>query len=394
MQNPIVFPLPISTASKPNRLHYVDWLRVLAISIVFLFHSVHPFDMGDWQLKNADQSLALTIILTILSLWGMPFFFMIAGTGSYFALQRRTARQYASERFKRLAIPYVVFTIIFFFPIVYLEWVNKTQIGRITHSFSDQLQLLWQYFTTNWFSPRWFGLGYHLWFLGFLFAFAMITLPLFMALKTERGKSFIATLAKAIERPAGIFIFILPLMIVQFCFRPFFVTEHDWADFFVQMSFFVLGYLLYTDARFSQAIRKNGWWLLVGGIIPLLLLLILYFIGDPFSWSEDPTNPLFYLVYACITAIAYCLSVFMLSIGMCWLEFTNGLLKYAQEAVLPIFILHQPVIIGIAFFVVQWQMGILPKLLIVVIGSFVVCLALYQFVIQRVGFLRFLFGIK
>ncbi len=34
--------------------------------------------------------------------WGMPFFFLIAGTGTWFALRRRKAGQYAKERFNRL----------------------------------------------------------------------------------------------------------------------------------------------------------------------------------------------------------------------------------------------------------------------------------------------------
>lgn len=33
------------TSAKPARLHYLDWLRVLAILGVFFYHAVHPFDM-------------------------------------------------------------------------------------------------------------------------------------------------------------------------------------------------------------------------------------------------------------------------------------------------------------------------------------------------------------
>src|SRR5512137_1083792 len=100
----------LDKGSTPDsaRLHYLDWLRVLAILMVFLFHAVHPFDFGDWQVKNVDQSEILTIILLFLSMWGMPFFFLVAGASSWFALQRRTARQYISERFYRLLIPFIV----------------------------------------------------------------------------------------------------------------------------------------------------------------------------------------------------------------------------------------------------------------------------------------------
>src|SRR5512142_3183544 len=95
-----------ATPESP-RLYYLDWLRVIAILIVFLFHAVHPFDFTGWHVKNAEQSLALTIVLVILSMWGMAFFFLVAGAGSWFALQRRTAGQYVSERFKRLLVPFL-----------------------------------------------------------------------------------------------------------------------------------------------------------------------------------------------------------------------------------------------------------------------------------------------
>ena len=61
---------------------------------------------------------------------------------------------------------------------------------------------------------------------------------------------------------------------------------------------------------------------------------------------------------------------------------------------LPFFLLHQPVIIVIAYYVVQWNAGIFPKLMTVVISSLLVTLALYEFVIRRVGFLRTVFGMK
>jgi peptidoglycan/LPS O-acetylase OafA/YrhL len=60
MQNQIVSP-QIDSAARPSvRLHYLDWLRVIAILGVFLFHAVHPLDLGEWHIKNAEQSTALT----------------------------------------------------------------------------------------------------------------------------------------------------------------------------------------------------------------------------------------------------------------------------------------------------------------------------------------------
>ena len=41
-----------SGGEKSARLHYLDWLQVLAILGVFLFHALHPFDFLQQQKKQ------------------------------------------------------------------------------------------------------------------------------------------------------------------------------------------------------------------------------------------------------------------------------------------------------------------------------------------------------
>ena len=390
-----------SGAPASVRLHYLDWLRVLAILMVFLFHAVHVFDFGSWQIKNAEQSEIITIILTLLSLWGMPFFFLVAGTAGWFALQRRTAGQYAAERFKRLLIPYIVGSLLFSPIQYYLEWLNRTQLGLVSVSFPAFLSQEIPPFNPlslsfPGFSPRWFGVGgFHLWFVGFLFAFALITLPLFRWLKGETGQRLVSRLAGLCEHRGGLLVLILPLLVIQLSLRPFVPQEHDWADFIFRMSFFVLGYLLFADERITRAVRRDWWLLLALGTAIVLGLLGAYAMGLPvMTWGLDSSYPQFYLILGLTTIIAFCYTLTMLFVGMRFLDFTNRWLRYGQEAALPFFVLHQPAIIVIAFFVVQWNLGLLPKLVIVVVSSFVLALGLYELLIRRIRPLQILFGMK
>ncbi len=112
-------------SSASPRLYYLDALRVIAILFVFLFHAVHPFDLNGWHVKNIEQSLTLTVILVILWMWGMPFFFLIAGAGSRLALRRRSAKEFAIERTRRLGVPLIFLTIASFFIATYFEWGNR-----------------------------------------------------------------------------------------------------------------------------------------------------------------------------------------------------------------------------------------------------------------------------
>ena len=67
---------------------------------------------------------------------------------------------------------------------------------------------------------------------------------------------------------------------------------------------------------------------------------------------------------------------------------------YGRETILPFYLLHHPVIIIIAFYVVQWNVGITLKYLVVFLGSLLVTLGLIELVIKRIGALRGFFGMK
>ena len=51
-------------------------------------------------------------------------------------------------------------------------------------------------------------------------------------------------------------------------------------------------------------------------------------------------------------------------------------------------------IIFIAFFVVQWEVNLWIKLLVVVTGSFALSLGIYELLVRRINPVRALFGMK
>jgi hypothetical protein len=79
---------------------------------------------------------------------------------------------------------------------------------------------------------------------------------------------------------------------------------------------------------------------------------------------------------------------------MRFLDMRNKLLEYGQEAMMSIYLFHHLVIIIIAFYVVQWDTGILLKMLVVIPSSFVVTLGLHELVIKRIPLIQILLGIK
>jgi len=392
MQSQVVVGQTDNTARASVRLHYLDVLRVLAVFVVFLYHCSMPFTLGQADIVNNETSLVATVFfVAFLAPWGMPFFFLLAGAGTWFALQRRTARQFAGERFRRLLVPFLVGCALFTPLLTYIEWVFRLGVGSYEGSY---VPFFFVERFAGW-NPTLFGwLGYHLWFLGYLFVDSLLLLPLFEWLKGEAGRRIVSRLARLCEHRGGILVFILPLLLIQLGLRPFFPDERNWADFFYYLAFFLAGYLFYADERFLRAVRRDRWLVLAVGIAALLGLMATVAMGEAETLFSTPSNPGFYLFWACAVVDAWCWCVTMLYVGMRFLDFSNQWTRYGQEAILPFYVLHQPVIFAIAFYVVQWEAGVTVKMLAVTLGSFVVTAALYELLVRRVAPLRALFGMK
>ena len=70
------------------------------------------------------------------------------------------------------------------------------------------------------------------------------------------------------------------------------------------------------------------------------------------------------------------------------------MLSYATEAAYPFYILHQTVIVVIAYFVVQWDWAAGLKYAAIAVASFALSLLVYEVAVRRWGPVRFLFGMK
>jgi surface polysaccharide O-acyltransferase-like enzyme len=79
---------------------------------------------------------------------------------------------------------------------------------------------------------------------------------------------------------------------------------------------------------------------------------------------------------------------------MLLLNFSNKLLQYMNEAILPFYVLHEPVIIIIAFFMLAWDIPTGIKFVFVTASSLLVTLAIYELLIRRIKPIRWLFGMK
>jgi surface polysaccharide O-acyltransferase-like enzyme len=224
--------------------------------------------------------------------------------------------------------------------------------------------------------------------------FSLLALPFFQWVRRGAGQRIISWLAQVCRHRGGILVFALAPLIIRLGLQPFFPNEHDWADFFLLFSFFVIGYLVISEERLRQAVRRDWPVTLTVGTLAFLGAAVISFSTGELDIESAPRHVLDFAWWGLFAVCGWCWTAFTLFIGMRFLNFSNRLLRYGQEAIVPFFVVHQPVIIAIAYFVVQLNAALVPKLLLVVIGSFLASLALYQLVIRRVGVLRVAFGMK
>jgi glucan biosynthesis protein C len=389
MQSQIVSEQPDGAIQAPVRLYYLDWLRVLATLGVFLSHASSVFNGTGFEIANAESSDVILLIQVFFFPWGMALFFLVAGAGSWFALRRRSAGQFTRERTFRVLVPFFTGTILLGPIQLFLSWSHRSATGVWDGSFVDFVAVRLSYPF-----PKILGaIGYHMWFLGFLFCYSLLALPLFIWFKGETGRRAISRLAGLCERRGAILLFILPLAVVRLGLQPFSPQLQGWAEFFYFGAFFVLGYLLFADERFSRAIRRD-WAILLG--VGLVAWLAMTAIGMSLGFElERPPRAFWeFLTWGLFVACGWCWTAFMLFIAMRYLDRDSKALRYGQATLLPFFVVHQPAILAVAYFVVQWEVAIGIKLLVVVLGAFALSIGLTELVIKRVGILRLLFGMK
>jgi len=128
----------------------------------------------------------------------------------------------------------------------------------------------------------------------------------------------------------------------------------DWASLLVYATFFIYGYLLFSDARFGQAIRRHGETSLALGIVSLSAIAAL-------GWTGLDTGDGYsieYVIYEILHSFSsWFWIIAILSFGQRYLRFSNPMLRYGNEAVLPFYILHQTAIVIIGFYVLRVEHG-------------------------------------
>jgi len=371
-----------------ERKYYIDWVRVIAFSLLIFFHCAMPFVDYNWEIKNKETSAGLTRLIWWLHQWRLPLLFFISGVGIHFSLQKRSVALFTGERFVRLFIP-LLFAMFFTIPLqVYFEWLQR---GKITGSYVDFYPTVWQFVPYPDGSLTWS----HMWFVVYLFVFCLLLIPIFALFRIPVLNKWKARLANMLSHPVLLFLMFIPLMLYHFNLYLEYPEQasllDDWFLFLFSLTLLFYGYILGGSDRFWNTCSKYRFYFLGIATICILYLFPQYWWHMNLPKVKDQRL----YIFGTLNSIhIWTLLLSILGFAKSHLNFSNNFLRKANQAVYPFYILHQTIIVSFGYYVTQWPLPIFIKLILLIALTFISLVILYRYLIKPFKLTRLLYGMK
>jgi len=361
-----------------NRRPELDWLRVVAIAILHVFHVGMMFNRWNFHLKNPEPLPVLEPPMAFLHQVRMPLLMVIAGIATAIALERRSVAQFARDRVWRLFVPLVFGMLVIVPPQIYIEWIAS---GRFTGSYAA--------FYPSVFALRPYPAGslswHHLWFVVYLLVYSMLALPLFAGLATERGRRVLDWLDRAWAR-GWIAALAVPLAIERIALRDYPETHRlvgDWNTVAYYALLFASGHLLgRSPAAWAHLVARRWRYL---AALAALLAVMLPPNEYPFPFEQLGTVATVWCLI--LTALGWTRWYFQRPAAR-----VPGWLDHAQRLSYPFYLFHQTAILVAGWAWLQVAMGPWPRFAAVLVTSFAATWVLCE-AVARVRWLRPLCGL-
>jgi hypothetical protein len=235
-------------------------------------------------------------------------------------------------------------------------------------------------------------MGLHLWYLLVLFVFTLVLMPLFYLLKGP-GKKVLSWLGDFLALPGMFYLLAIPVAWIMVTVSPQSAWgERAWGGWslLAYIPFFLYGFMLFAHTRLQDSIKRWRW---ISLVLTVICTTALAYTNDRYGNAGFGSRG-YVIVNGLFGANAWLWSLSIFGFGMRRLNFQTRFLTYANEAVLPFYILHQTVLLCVGYFVTRWDIPAAVKFVLISVSSFVIIMAVYEYLIRRWNLMRVLFGMK
>lgn len=346
---------------KTERRYDIDWLRVIAIWLLLIYHIAiifQPWAMFIGFIRSDELMTEIWKPMTMLNVWRIPFLFYVSGMGVYFAIRKRDWKKLLMERTQRILVPFIFgFFAITPIHIAIFQGYYDMPLAYYPHA------------------------G-HLWFLFNIFCYVLILSPIFFFLKKRENGRFKKGLSLLMKNPIGplavLIFFVAEVLIVKP--QIFEMYAETWHGFFLGLLAFFFGFLfVYTGKTFWQTVLTWRWAYMGLAVVMYTIRLMVF----------NTTAPGY---LAAIESNLWIFSLF--GFGYRYLNRPSRALSYLSQAAYPVYIIHMFALYAGAYLILPLDIAVELKLAGVILFTGIVCYLGYEFIIRRVGLLRPLFGLK
>ncbi len=381
------------TSPPTPRLLFLDWLRIIAFFLLVLYHVGMYYVSWDWHVKSALAGPGLEPFMLLSSPWRLGLLFLIGGAAAAMSLRRLGSCAFLRRRSVRLLLPLLFGMLVVVPPQSYFEVVEDLGFDGGYLRFMALYLQGYQGFCDGdgcLFLPTW----NHLWFVPYLWAYGLV-LALLAAGAGARLPHWASMAAaqlhgwKLIVLPAACLALARVSLLREFGETHMFVD--DWFNHATYLFLFLLG-ALFAHApqcwpRFV-AMRWHALALALAGWAAIVTWRALWKADAPWIDFEAMFAPMaaVYATTAWSAIAAAC------GFGAHHLERDGPARRYLVEAVFPVYIVHQTLIVVLAhwFKPARLAPGIEGMLLTVL--TLTLSFAIFE-TVRRVGLLRPLFGL-
>lgn len=377
-------------AATSDRLYFLDWVRIFAFCLLILYHVGMYYVTWYWHIKSDVASSTIEPLMFLTNPWRMSLLFLISGVATRFMLGKQKPRSFASSRSWRILLPLFFGMAVIVPPQAYLEVVQRlAYVG----SYADFLNLYFHNYRgfviegKRLVLPTW----NHLWFLPYLWVYSIL-----IAAFAAYAPSLIAQLEAWIEKHfRGVWVTVLPVAYLALI-RINLLSEHpptnnltnDWYNHANYLFFFVSGFLLATQTRFWEELAQLRWRSLILALCGWVFL-ISYF--SYYNDNHEAPKAMLYFQRLVWTLMAWNAILALCGFARQYWNCDHPLREYLTQAVFPFYIVHQTLIIVLAWNMKSWHLPPLVEGGLLVVLTFGFCWLGFE-LIRRVPWLRPLFG--
>ncbi len=383
----------IAPATVASRQFFLDWVRIIAFFLLILYHVGMVYVSWDYHVKSSLPVTAIEPLMQLSSPWRLGLLFLISGAACGSMLQKNGPARFVRQRSVRLLPPLLFGMAVIVPPQAYVEVVEKVGYQG---SFVDFMQLYYhayQGFCKDGHCldlPTW----NHLWFVAYLWVYALVL----AAIVWLAGGRVAQWSQKSADWLQGWKIILLPVLVLGVArillFSQFPQTHDlvsDWYNHAQYVFLFVLGALLAPQPRFWQQLDHARWFCLATALGCWAALVVYYHLPDG---TIAPAQVEFWrhvqrMVYA---LLQWCATGAACGFAHRHLQFDSAKRRYLAEAVFPVYILHQTLIVVLAHVIKPCQLEQGMEALVLIVLTLTLSFAGFELV-RRVRVLRPLFGL-